>query len=109
IAQKLDIPIYGVNLPQHFILTYEDESGLRVDDTNVLFDINVFNKGFILGRKDIDMFLRQLKIHAEKAYYEPCSNVDIIKRVIRNLISSYEELGSEEKANEIRQLLGVFS
>src|SRR5690606_22333738 len=25
IAQKLDIPIYGVNLPQHFILAYVDE------------------------------------------------------------------------------------
>ncbi len=25
IAQKLDIPIYGVNLPQHFILAYLDE------------------------------------------------------------------------------------
>ncbi len=109
IAQKLDIPIYGVNLPQHFILAYEDETGLNIDDTSVLFYINVFNKGFIFNRKDIDMFLKQLKIHPEKAFYEPCSNVDIIKRVLRNLISSYEELGSEDKAAEIRQLLGVFS
>ena len=26
IAQKLDIPVYGVNLPQHFILAYMDET-----------------------------------------------------------------------------------
>ena len=31
IAQKLDIPVYGVNLPQHFILAYVDEThGKRI-------------------------------------------------------------------------------
>lgn len=109
IAQKLDIPIYGVNLPQHFILAYEDGENRSNEDTSVLFYINVFNKGYIFGRKDIDMFLKQLKIQPDRAFYEPCSNVDITKRVLRNLISSYEELGSEEKVREIRLLLDIFS
>jgi hypothetical protein len=31
-----------------------------------LFYINAFNKGFIFGRRDVDMFLKQLKLKADK-------------------------------------------
>jgi regulator of sirC expression with transglutaminase-like and TPR domain len=107
IAQKLDIPIYGVNLPQHFILAYLDDLEKIDDDNGILFYINVFNKGYIFGKRDIDQFLRQLKISPEKFFYEPCSNTDILKRVIRNLMSSYEKSGAIEKVNELQQLLNV--
>lgn len=106
IAQKLDIPIYGINLPQHFVLAYEDDE--HKAEHGVLFYINVFNRGYIFGKKDIDLFLKQLQIQPDRAFYEPCSNVDIIKRVLRNLISSYEDLGSGEKVDEIRELLDLF-
>ena len=107
IAQKLDIPIYGVNLPQHFILAYIDDLEKTADDNGILFYINVFNKGYIFGKRDIDQFLRQLKINPEKFFYEPCSNTDILKRVIRNLMSSYEKAGASEKVKELNQLLDV--
>jgi regulator of sirC expression with transglutaminase-like and TPR domain len=109
IAQKLDIPIYGVNLPQHFILAYVDEFEKTADENGVLFYINVFNKGYIFGKKDIDQFLRQLKITPERLFYEPCSNTDILKRVLRNLISSYEKVGAEEKVSELQKLLEVLN
>ncbi|GAA4324970.1 hypothetical protein GCM10023149_26950 [Mucilaginibacter gynuensis] len=107
IAQKLDIPVYGVNLPQHFILAYLDESQQSEFESGILFYINAFNKGFIFGRRDVDMFLKQLKLNADKQFYEPCSNTDIIKRVIRNLISAYEQAGSTEKVDELNELLEI--
>ncbi|WP_374950572.1 transglutaminase-like domain-containing protein [Mucilaginibacter sp.] len=107
IAQKLDIPVYGVNLPQHFILAYLDESRETEFEGGILFYINAFNKGFIFGRRDVDMFLKQLNLQYDKQFYEPCSNADIIKRVLRNLISSYEHLGSSEKVDELNELLGI--
>ncbi|MCO5935678.1 transglutaminase-like domain-containing protein [Mucilaginibacter sp. RB4R14] len=107
IAQKLDIPIYGVNLPQHFILAYLDESRDSEFEGGILFYINAFNKGFIFGRRDVDMFLKQLNLQFDKQFYEPCSNSDIIKRVIRNLISAYEHLGSSEKVDELNELLQI--
>jgi len=107
IAQKLDIPVYGVNLPQHFILAYLDESLQTEFEGGILFYINAFNKGFIFGRRDVDMFLKQLNLKFDKQFYEPCSNTDIIKRVVRNLISAYEHLGSAEKVNELNELLGI--
>ncbi|WP_214072109.1 transglutaminase-like domain-containing protein [Mucilaginibacter sp. dw_454] len=107
IAQKLDIPVHGVNLPQHFILAYLDESKESEFESGILFYINAFNKGFIFGRRDVDMFLKQLNLTFDKQFYEPCSNTDIIKRVLRNLISSYEHLGSAEKVEELKQLLFI--
>lgn len=107
IAQKLDIPIYGINLPQHFILAYIDESKQTDTENGVLFYINTFSKGFIFGRRDVDHFLKQLNLKPERHFYEPCSNVDIIKRVLRNLISAYEKLNSEDKVTELYQLLHI--
>ena len=107
IAQKLDIPVYGVNLPQHFILAYVDETMENEFEGGILFYINAFNKGFIFGRRDVDMFLKQLNLKAEKQFYEPCSNADIVRRVLRNLISAYENLGSTEKVAELNELLGI--
>jgi regulator of sirC expression with transglutaminase-like and TPR domain len=107
VAQKLDIPVYGVNLPQHFILAYVDEAQQSEFESGILFYINAFNKGFIFGRRDVDQFLKQLNLKADKQFYEPCSNTDIIKRVLRNLISAYEHLGSAEKVAEINELLAI--
>jgi regulator of sirC expression with transglutaminase-like and TPR domain len=107
IAQKLDIPIYGVNLPQHFILAYTDELEKTDEENGILFYINVFNKGYIFGKRDIDQFLRQLKIEPEQLFYQPCANTDILKRVLRNLISAYEKAGAEEKVSELQKLLAV--
>ncbi|MEJ7778020.1 MAG: transglutaminase-like domain-containing protein [Daejeonella sp.] len=115
IAQKLDIPIYGVNLPQHFILAYVDEtpadsitvSGEDYED-RILFYINAFNKGFIFGRKDVDAFLKQLDLKPNEHFYEPCTNVDIVQRVLRNLISAYEKLSALEKVRELEELLMLF-
>lgn len=115
IAQKLDIPIYGVNLPQHFILAYVDDppadsikvSGEDYED-RILFYINAFNKGFIFGRKDVDAFLKQLNLKPNEHFYEPCTNVDIVQRVLRNLISAYEKLSAVEKVEELEELLRLF-
>ena len=107
IAQKLDIPVYGVNLPQHFILAYVDESKESEFESGILFYINAFNKGFIFGRRDVDMFLKQLNLKPDKQFYEPCSNADIVRRILRNLISAYETLGSTDKVNELTALLEI--
>lgn len=109
LAQKLDIPVYGVNLPQHFILGYIDESKRDEQEFGVLFYINAFNKGAIFGKHDVDQFLRQLNLEPLPGFYAPCSNVEIIRRIIRNLISAYENLGSAEKVEELKQLQEILN
>ncbi|WP_199135984.1 transglutaminase-like domain-containing protein [Pedobacter sp. ASV12] len=108
LAQKLDIPVYGVNLPQHFILGYIDESNAD-KEYGVLFYINAFNKGAIFGKHDVDQFLRQLNLEPQPGFYSPCSNTEIIRRIIRNLISAYENLGATEKVEELKELQEILS
>lgn len=107
IAQKLDIPVYGVNLPQHFILAYVDETKEYDAKGGILFYINAFNKGFIFYKRDVDAFLRQLQLKPEPQFYTTCSNTDILIRVLRNLISAYQNLGQTEKVEELNELLSV--
>lgn len=107
VAQKLDIPVFGVNLPQHFILAYVDESQEYHPNGGILFYINAFNKGFIFHKRDVDAFLRQLQLKPDKRFYEPCSNTDILIRVLRNLISAYEKAGQPEKVAELQELMNV--
>lgn len=101
VAQRLDIPIYGVNLPKHFILAYTQED----DPDQVLFYINVFNRGQIMREEDVTSFLQQLSLPPSDRYTKPCDNLSIIKRVLRNLVAAYTHIDNAEKRNEAQQLL----
>ena len=112
IAQGLNIPIYGVNLPEHFILAYRDEFMIRDSDDEeepILFYINPFSKGAVFSRREIDTFLKQLKLEPNRIFYESCSNVEIIKRQIRNLITAYEKLGYPNKVVDFKELLNTIN
>ena len=106
LASKLNLPVYGVNLPQHFILAYLAEPGLHdPTEDDVLFYINPFNKGAVFTRREIELFLRQMKIDPDKNYFAPCSNIDIIERLLNVLIYTYNQLGYPEKITDLQILL----
>ncbi len=94
VSRKLDLPIYGVNLPNLFILTYKGN--------NNHFYINVFNKGLIFSKDDIDNYLEQLEIPPNEEYYQPCDNTQIVVRSIRNLMMSFEKLGDYQRTDELK-------
>ncbi|GAB3201791.1 regulator of sirC expression with transglutaminase-like and TPR domain [Pontibacter aydingkolensis] len=101
LAQRLDMPVYGVNLPNLFILTYKLDG--------VQFYINVYNKGLILSKADIDNYILQLNLNPIDIFYEPCGNIDIIKRALRNLAFSFEKMNDPEKATEVIKLLNAIT
>lgn len=108
LAQNLDIPVYGVSMPKNFILSYIDEYNIGLLKQNeVLFYINPFNKGAVLGKREIDYFLKQQKLEPDKSYYSPCTNIEVIKKLILNLIYSYEKLGYPEKVDDMKQLFNI--
>ena len=97
VAQKLGLPVYGVNLPNLFVLTYKAPEAM--------FYINAFNKGLIFSRQDVNNYLEHLKISPKDEFFEPCTHLDIAKRTLRNLIVSFDKLGEPEKVEEVRELL----
>lgn len=113
LAQKLNIPVFGVNLPQHFILAYAgeilEERVKTADENEVLFYINPFNKGAVFTQREIELFVKHLKIKPSTKYYKPCDNIAIIKRLFDNIIQSYKKLGYLDRVEELRDIVEVFS
>lgn len=112
IAQRLQIPIYGVNLPNHFVLGFVDElKTLKMlgfdDDRNVLFYINPFSKGRIFDHNEIENYLRSLNLPFERDYFEPCSNTEILRRMLSNLSYAYSRVGENQKAQDLQQIQTV--
>jgi len=97
VAQKLKMPIQGVNLPNLFVLTYKDES-------QQLY-INPFNKGLIFSKQDIENYIKELHLAPQPSFFEPCSNIEIVRRSLRNLVMSFEKMGEHAKAEEVKLLL----
>lgn len=113
VAQRLGLPVYGVNLPKNFILAYLDEggdlvSGNKGEEISILFYLNPINKGAVLGRKEIEFFVKQQKLEPNPSYYLPCSNKDIVQRMLNNLVFAFESSNQPEKVEEIRELLSLF-
>lgn len=98
VSQKLKLPVYGVNLPNLFVLTYKD-------DKNNQFYINAFNRGLIFSRQDIENYIHELRLVPQDSFFEPCSNLDIVRRAFRNLIMSFDKMGEHSKAEEVKELL----
>lgn len=110
VAWKLGLPIYGVNLPKNFILAYKDEYRMHdsADESeDILFYINPYNRGAVLGRREIDYFISQQQIKPHPSFYIPCTNIQIIVRLINNLILSYEKQGNESKMSKLKELLDI--
>ncbi|UBM58451.1 transglutaminase-like domain-containing protein [Marinilongibacter aquaticus] len=96
IAQRLGFPIFGVNLPSLFILTYKSNQ--------IQFYINIFNKGLIFEKKDIDSYLKQMQIDQKDMFYEPCNNLEIIRRSLLNLMYSFQKNAETEKMEEVKKI-----
>jgi len=97
VAQKLKLPVQGVNLPNLFILTYKDD--------NHQFYINAFNRGLIFSKQDIENYIHELHLVPQQSFFEPCNSLEIVRRALRNLIMSFEKMGEHAKAEEVKILL----
>jgi regulator of sirC expression with transglutaminase-like and TPR domain len=110
VARSAEIPVYGVNLPEHFILCYKDEHSMmglhpEGNQSNILFYINPFSKGDVFNRKEVEQFLKQLNLPMQEIFFDPCTNNEMIQRLIRNLINSYHKLGFMDKEEELEILM----
>ena len=106
IAEKINLPICGVNMPKHFIIGFEDVNEINGDP--IKFYINPFNKGAILNRQDLEVYLKREKLKEDSKYFTPCGNTTVIKRLLNNLFHSYTFQSKNEKAQEIITLIRLF-
>jgi regulator of sirC expression with transglutaminase-like and TPR domain len=102
VAQRLNIPVYGINLPRHFIMAYvEDEENENLEGFNdkqiisseakgeIKFYINAYNGGGVFNQEQLLGILKDMELDEKPEYMQPCSNKDIVLRVLMNLYNSY--------------------
>ncbi|MFN8237035.1 MAG: transglutaminase-like domain-containing protein [Chitinophagales bacterium] len=114
LAQKNDLPIYGVNLPYHFIMAYtrkhltQAELDSNNQEKSVMFYINPLNKGIAFSRSEITHYLEQMKVKTHPKFFSPCNNLEIIKTLIYNQLSCYDQNGNTDKAHQLKELFDLF-
>jgi regulator of sirC expression with transglutaminase-like and TPR domain len=101
LAQRLDIPLYGVNLPNLFVTVF-DIPGNR-------FYVNPFNKGQVFYQKDIDDYLKHMNVEPREEFYKACGNKEIVVRVLTNLAYSYQKLGNDNQGNHVIEILRIIN
>jgi len=127
IAQSLKLPVYGINLPQHFVLAYLPLAIEQIDELGVeelkqgkdivmpvdfnndpIFYINVYNKGSIFSKNHLTGFLRELKLQPKSEYYKVCSSKEIILRILRNLQTAFAKVNNVNGIHQVDELLALF-
>ncbi len=101
IAREVDLPVRGINLPEHFVLAYMgerfDTESMKIQHDRSLFYINVFSEGKAFSAEGINSFLHKLGMEPLPAYFAPCSNEEIVIRMLNNILYSFDRAGQREK------------
>lgn len=118
VAQRLGIPIFGVNLPHHFVLAYCEElsdlaNQIKQNDQpldrnkfgKVLFYINPFKLGITMSKIQIEEFLKTNSIPEQTSFFEPCTNIEIVKRMLRNLQFAYSEQNDQYRLLRVQKFM----
>ena len=110
VAERLHIPIQGVNLPNNFIMAYMDEYvyGDLFRD-NILFYIDPLSGGTVLGRREIDHFLGRMKIQPQESFYVPCDHIKLMQRLLSTLVISYDKENQKDKIERIKELFSIIT
>jgi len=102
VAQKLNVPIYGVNLARHFIMAYVENSETDTlqhfgdrqaisenAEGEIKFYINAYNGGGVFNYEQLLKTIADMKLELKPEFTNPCTNIDIVRRVLMNIYNSY--------------------
>lgn len=103
IAQRLELPVFGVRIPSSFILGFRREA-----DKQPLFYINPANYGKLLQKSDVRHYIEEVGVDYDDSYMAACSNQQTILRLLETLVFTYEQEENREKTELFQQLLNEF-
>ncbi len=99
IAQKLELTVSAITLPNYLALRYDDDKNS--------FYIDSFNKGTFFNKNNLEEYIRDSGFENNPAYYLPASNRNVIATLLKNLQESFEQVGKKHKAKTIGALLEI--
>jgi len=112
IARKVDLAIYGLNLPSHFALVLckhaiDFSRGAEDLRNSVIFYMNPHNKGTIFTKDEIEDYLSKIDTESKPEFFSPCSDKRILKLVIKNLMQLYISKNDVIRSRELSMLIGL--
>ncbi len=112
IAQQLDLPVFGVDLPYHFVLayckyTFDEELNAVPNREEVIFYINPINNGLIFSRSEIKDYLKRMKLEEEARYFNAVGNRRVVKLLFLQLKQCYVSNNDKGKAAELQKLIDL--
>lgn len=97
LANRLELPFFGVNMPMHFLLMFENE--------NELIYIDPFQSGKFITKKEMNTFLLMNSVEPNPAYFKKATNEMMLIRTMRNLQYSFEQHQDEFRAQKLKLLI----
>lgn len=100
ICRRLNLPIYGVGMPGHFIVKYAN----RAEE----FFLDPFNQGEILTRQDCWKRIQSVygdRIEYDERLLEPTTNRQILARMLNNLKIIYLKAHAFDKGLAIIEMM----
>src|SRR5699024_1682916 len=99
LCQRLNIPVYAIGLPRQFILGYFDllptlkpeEERMANLKSGILFYVDP-TQGQVYTGSDVEVYLKRLKLSAQKRYFYPQSAKSIIRLLLKQLILCFENI-----------------
>ena len=100
VAQRLNLPVSGVCIPNSFLLSYQEQGSKKPD-----FYINAANRGHLLRSDDIKEYFTHINIKPKQEHFVACSNLKIIARLLQALTFTYTQMEETKKAEMYHKLI----
>lgn len=109
VAQRLNLPIYGVNFPNQFVLAYMDEYRIHhliepLGTGGVLFYVLPKEKGRVVIKKHLDAFLLEQHSDSSRECFEPCSHSSLLILYLDELVEVYNRLDREDDVSKYMEI-----
>lgn len=109
LCEKLDVPVYAIQLPrQHLLAYFDNQFDYFVSDKKqkqkILFYVDP-NSGTIFTQNDVDVYLKKYNFENQETIYMPLANRDIIINTLDAMVMMYDELGDDEKSEELIKII----
>jgi regulator of sirC expression with transglutaminase-like and TPR domain len=97
VARRVQVPVCGVGLPQHFVLKYRGAAGEVFVDT--------FRGGKLLGVRECVRFLSNAHIPFLEDYLRAVSDAEMLTRMLGNLLKIYLSQDDQRRSDRISAML----
>jgi regulator of sirC expression with transglutaminase-like and TPR domain len=99
IARRLQLPIFGVNMPIHFMLTFVGAQEEQL--------IDPYDQGAEVSYDQCYFFLKKNNVTPRPEHFKMAADIDILTRCIRNLMHSYERSEDAYRVEDLKNLLAM--